>query len=216
MRSMMARARAHRPKWAPGPWQPAQGQNIPEVFRTTAASLVRSHAFPRQDRTATLRALSDIRDFGVLTPEQGTARDAFFLPSKAFQGAQIGQAVGGAEVVTSSARRLGALQSQVLERYLNGGSLTPVQATELMRVRASRTPDYLSMSRAQNRLAGGPPAGARQVMAYPMARVAPQLVRAARAQAFAYGAGGCSVRRPQFGPAITAERQMFQRLFGGR
>lgn len=197
-----------RPKWAPGPWAPGHGQVLPTQFRTLSPELVRSHAFPKQERARQITALTKVVD-------RRPAVDAsiMFLPREATQG--YGSGPNALNAVARSARRLSELQKRVLAKHMAGHSLTPPEVRELMSMRAPQTNPWLEWLRNQNRAAGGPPAGAHQVAPFPRGgRGANKLVCCGRNRAFVYGASGKLMRAANLAPVRRAQAAMMRRMVG--
>jgi len=195
-----------RPRWAPGPWAPAHGQVLPTQFRTLSPQLVRSHAFPRQGRPQQIAAMTAVVDRrGAVDP------NIMFMPRESVQG--YGSGPNALNAVARAEARMSGLQARVLAKYMGGQALTPPEVQELMRMRAPQTPQWTAWARAQNRRAGGPPAGAHQIPPYPRGPGGAQaLIRCGQRRAFAYGACGPTIRRPELAPVRNARAAMLRRM----
>lgn len=118
------RQRAHDFRTAPGPWAPSV--NVPAPMRSMGVPLVMAHRFPKQDRTATLRALADTRDYGF-------DPNVMLVPRMSVQARGTGP--NGMQTIAKAQAHLSSVQQRVLNKYLAGHALAPAEVQELFRVR---------------------------------------------------------------------------------
>lgn len=193
-------------------------------MRSMAPVLVQQNNYPKQDRLATIAALSD-----MAMMQQGPrslASDAFWYPREGTQGYGSGpQAPVGA--VTAAAKRLADLQTQTLARYMGGQRLQPAEVREITAIATPMQPRWLAMKRAEMKAVYGDAypgypgvpsgGGARQISALRLAPATAALMRVANGATFAQGTRGAMgqiARDPQTRINELVARGTFRETWG--